>query len=46
MTWAQLDTLDVSRGPVMASATLFVYCVTILAGAAASFHRRDIAAGT
>jgi hypothetical protein len=46
MTWAQLDTLDVSRGPVMASATLIVYCVTILGGAAASFHRRDIAAGT
>lgn len=46
MTWKQLDELDVSRGPVVASATLVVYCATIAGLAAASFHRRDVAAAT
>jgi hypothetical protein len=46
MTWGGIDNPDLSRGPVMASATLFVYCATIVGVAAASFHRRDIAAAT
>lgn len=46
MTWAQLETSDVARGPVMASATLFVYCATIAGLAAVSFQRRDIVAAT
>ena len=46
MTWAQLDEPNVSRGPVIASATLIVYCATIVGLAAASFQRRDIAAAT
>ncbi len=46
MTWDRLDEADISRGPVMASATLIVYCATIVVLAAASFQRRDIAAAT
>ena len=46
MTWAQLETGDFARGPVVAASTLFVYCAVIVGLAAVSFHRRDIAAAT
>jgi len=46
MTWERLDEPDISRGPVIASATLIVYCATIAGLAAVSFQRRDIAAAT
>ncbi len=46
MTWAQLETADFSRGPIIASATLLAYCALIVGAAAASFGRRDIAATT
>ena len=43
MTWAQMDTVEFTRGPLIASATLFVYMAVIVVLAAASFQRRDIA---
>ena len=43
MTWAQLDTADFARGPLVAAATLFVYAAAIVGLAAVSFHRRDVA---
>ncbi len=46
MTWARIDEPNISRGPVIAAATLFVYCAMIVGLAAMSFHRRDIAAAT
>ena len=46
MTWAQLETADFARGPVVASATLFVYCAVIVGAAAWSFERRDVVAST
>lgn len=46
MTWAQLETGEFARGPVLASATLFVYCTVIIGLAAWSFQRRDVAATT
>jgi hypothetical protein len=46
MTWERLDQPDISRGPVIASATLIVYCATFVGLAATSFQWRDIAAAT
>lgn len=46
MTWAQLETTEFARGPIVASATLLGYCTVIAALAAVSFERRDIAAAT
>ncbi|NNE10670.1 MAG: hypothetical protein HKN41_00310 [Ilumatobacter sp.] len=46
MTWAQLETGDFARGPVVAASTLFVYASLIVGLAAVSFHRRDVAAAT
>jgi hypothetical protein len=46
MTWAQLETGEFARGPVLASATLFAYCAVIVGLAAWSFQRRDVAATT
>jgi hypothetical protein len=46
MTWAQLETGDFARGPLVASSTLFVYCAVIVGLAAVSFQRRDIAASS
>ena len=46
MTWAQMETVDFTRGPLMAGATLFVYCAVIVVLAAASFQHRDIASAS
>lgn len=46
MTWAQLETADFARGPIVAAATLLAYCSVIVVLAAVSFDRRDIAAST
>lgn len=46
MTWAQLETGDFRRGPVVAAATLVAYCGVIVALATVSFQRRDVAAAT
>jgi ABC-2 type transport system permease protein len=44
MTWAQLETVDFARGPLVAASTLLVYCTVIVGLAVVSFQRRDIAA--
>ena len=46
MTWNQLPEVGFTRGPLLALATLTVYCATIIAVAAYSFQRRDIASAT
>jgi ABC-type transport system involved in multi-copper enzyme maturation permease subunit len=46
MTWAQLETGEFSRGPLVAGATLLVYLAVIVGIATASFERRDIAAAS
>ena len=43
MRWAQLDDVDFARGPLIASATLLIYCAVIVGLASASFQHRDIA---
>ncbi|HUS42320.1 MAG TPA: hypothetical protein VMY16_06610 [Ilumatobacteraceae bacterium] len=46
MTWSRLENVEVGHGPIVSAATLVVYLAVIAGGAAASFHRRDIAAAT
>lgn len=46
MTWAQLETADFARGPLVAASTLFAYAAVIVGLAAVSFHRRDVAAAS
>lgn len=46
MTWAQLETADFTRGPLVAAATLLVYCTVIVGVATITFERRDVAAAT
>lgn len=44
MTWGQLPDSDFERGPLLALATLVVYCATVMAASAVAFRHRDIAA--
>ncbi len=46
MSWSRLDTVEVSRGPLLSALTLAAYLAVIAGGAAISFQRRDIAAGS
>lgn len=46
MSWSQLETVEVARGPLLSAATLAAYLAVIVGGAAISFRRRDIGAGT
>jgi hypothetical protein len=46
VSWSRLDTVEVARSPLLAATTLAAYLVVIVGGAAISFQRRDIAAGT
>jgi hypothetical protein len=43
ITWAQLEDVDFRRGPLIASATVGLYAVVLIALGAFSFRRRDIA---
>jgi ABC-2 type transport system permease protein len=45
-TWAQLKGENVPRSPTLALATLLIYLGVVVAVAAATFQRRDIAAAT
>ena len=45
-SWSRLDTVDVARGPVLSAVTLVAYLAVIVGGAAYSFQRRDVVAGT
>ncbi len=44
--WSRLETVEVARDPLLSAATLAAYLAVIVGGAAISFKRRDIAAGT
>ncbi len=46
VSWSRLDTVEVARSPLLAATTLAAYLAVIVGGAAISFRRRDIAAGT
>ena len=46
MSWSRLETVEVARGPLFSAATLAAYLAVIVGGAAISFQRRDIGAGT
>ena len=46
MSWSRLETVEVARGPLLSALTLAAYLAVIVGGAAISFQRRDIAAGT
>jgi len=46
MSWSRLDTVEIARGPLMSAVTLAAYLAVIIGGAAISFQRRDIAAGS
>lgn len=46
MGWSQLETVEVARGPLLSAMTLAAYLAVIVGGAAVSFTRRDIAAGS
>jgi ABC-2 type transport system permease protein len=46
MSWSRLDTVEVARGPLLSALTLTAYLAVIAGGAAFSFQRRDIAAGS
>lgn len=46
MGWSRLDTVEVAHGPLMSAVTLAAYLAVIIGGAAISFQRRDIAAGS
>jgi hypothetical protein len=45
-SWSRLDNVELARGPVMSAVTLAAYVAVIAGGAAISFQRRDIAAGS
>jgi hypothetical protein len=44
--WSRLDNVELARDPLLSAATLAAYVTVIVGGAALSFTRRDIAAGT
>ena len=44
--WDQIEDVDFTRGPLVALATLGVYCGSIVAAAAISFQRRDVVMGS
>lgn len=46
MGWSRLDNVELARGPLMSALTLAAYLTVIVGGAAISFQRRDIAAGS
>ena len=46
MSWSRLETVEVARGPLLSAMTLAAYLTVIVGGAAISFQRRDVAAGS
>ena len=46
MGWSELETVELARGPVLSAVTLAAYLAVIIGGAAISFQRRDIGAGS
>jgi hypothetical protein len=46
LSWGQLDTVEFSRGPLLALLTIVAYTALVVAAATITFQRRDIAGGT
>lgn len=46
VAWSRLDNVELARSPLLSAATLAAYLAVIVGGAAISFQRRDIGAGS